>query len=166
MRRAFFALLLMSITVFAACGDDDDAASSSSGDTDTGAPATADDLESGPWELLSYSTNAAGDLTAASNSRPGTAEFDGEAVSGSTGCNHYSAGYDLFEDGSITISSPQSTLRACEGPVDEQERYMLAGFDIAAQAVIADGALQLLDTGGVPVLLFAPKTETSETSAG
>jgi heat shock protein HslJ len=164
MRRApLFVLLLMSIAVLAACGGDDDD-TSSTGDADTGTPATADDLESGPWQLLSYATNAAGDLTAASERQPGTAEFDGEVVSGSTGCNRYSAGYDLCEDGTITISSPQATLIACQGRVGEQEQYMLAGFDIAAQAVIDDGELLLLDAGGVPVLLFSPESESSASS--
>ena len=46
----------------AACGSDDDPDSG----TDTGAPATTDDLEGQSWQLQSFSTDAGDDLVAAS----------------------------------------------------------------------------------------------------
>jgi heat shock protein HslJ len=134
------AAVLVLAAALPSCGDDDTTSTVAS-DTSGGAggtAATADDLERGQWQLLEYAVNARGELDAASETRVATAEFDGEAVSGSTGCNQYSAGYDLFEDGSITIGSPQSTLRAC------------------------DGQLHLHDAGGVPVLVFGPEVESSE----
>jgi heat shock protein HslJ len=144
--------LLVSGAALAACGED----TGVSGGTDGGAPATAEQLEAHPWTLRSYAFGSAGDLEAASARAPGTAEFDGAEVGGTTGCNSYSGSYTLGDAGSIGFGPIASTQMFCEG-VAAQEQGMLAGFEKAERVVEADGSIDFLDAAGEVVLIFDPQ---------
>jgi heat shock protein HslJ len=91
------------------------------------------DLEGTSWTLVSIGEQAA---------LPGreiTAGFTEGRVSGSAGCNHYFAGYELDGD-ALTISPVGMTEMMCMGPsgVMEQEGAFAAALG-AAQSVRIDG---------------------------
>jgi heat shock protein HslJ len=147
----FLAALALSAT---ACGGDDDDDGAGAGTEDTGVPATAEDLEAGPWQLRSYADDTSEDLTAASAAVAATATFDGTRVSGSTGCNQFNGPYELGDDGEITFGALVSTRMACEAELNAQEQAFLSALDAATRAVIADDALQMLNDAGDTVLVF------------
>ena len=159
MKRFVRILGLVAVVALAAgaCGGDDDDAAAD-GAADTGAPATADDLERQTWQLESYVDDSAGALTAASGDSAATAKFDGTSVAGTTGCNQYSANYELSGDGAITVGDTRSTRMACPGDLAPQEQAMLAGLTNSARAVIADADLQLLGENGDVVLVLTGAT--------
>ena len=140
----------------AACGGDDDDDDASAGPGEVGAPAaTQADLTAHPWQLQSYATSGADDMTAAAASSPATAAYTETDVAGTTGCNNYSTPYELTSDGAISFSPIATTLKACEdSAINEQEQALLGGMQDATKAVIEDGALQLLDKDGNPLLFF------------
>ena len=142
----------------AACGGDDDDDDAGAGPGEVGAPAaTQDDLTANPWQLRSYATSGADDMTAAAAASPATATYTDTDVSGSTGCNNYSTGYELKPDGAISFSPIATTLKACDdSEINAQEQALLDGYSKAKKAVIEDGALQLLDSSGNPLLFFDP----------
>jgi heat shock protein HslJ len=71
-----------------------------------------------------------------------TALFEGGTVSGSSGCNTYSAPYELGE-GSITISEPRMTQMACDEAVMNQEALYLSNLTAATSYVVEENALTL-----------------------
>jgi heat shock protein HslJ len=141
------------ITTTAACGDDGEN-EPASGEASDGRAATADDLTGHQWRLESYSVGSGDDLTAASTDAVATATFADGKVTGSTGCNNYNGPYELKEDGAITIGPFASTQALCE-ELAEQEAAMLKGFEDARTAEVARSDLQLLDSSGEVVLVFA-----------
>jgi heat shock protein HslJ len=140
----------------AACGGDDDDDDASAGPGEVGAPAaTQEDLLAHPWQLRSYAVSGADDMTAAPAASPATAAFTETEVGGTTGCNNYTTTYELTADGAISFSPIASTLKACEdSAINAQEQAVLDGLSNAKQAVIEDGALQLLDKDANPLLFF------------
>jgi heat shock protein HslJ len=156
---------IMSLAV-GACGGDDDDTSAEAGTRDTGSPVTSGELESHTWQLTSYATDAADDLTAAQESNPATAQFENGRVSGSTGCNRFNASYQLSTDGAITIGEAATTRMACSEDLAAQETQFLAALADSRRAVTADDALQMLNASGDVVLVFrsapGPSTTTRD----
>jgi putative lipoprotein len=69
-------------------------------------------------------------------------------VSGSTGCNRFS-GTATLEGPSLTFSPLATTRMACEQPLMDQERDILAGLEaVKSFSLDGDGKLRLLDTDG------------------
>jgi len=105
------------------------------------------------WRLVSIMEK--GSVLEAIPERAVTATFDGERISGSGGCNSYSAGYQI--DGSmLVIDHPVSTLVYCQSPpglMDQENRFfsLLPKMDLY---IIEDGSLTLSSADGGISLSF------------
>ncbi len=87
-----------------------------------------------------------------------TAEFNNEegTVSGSSGCNNYTAAFE--SDGSnitINMSPAAMTLMACAEPIMAQESAYLEALGAATTYAISEDQLSLYDTGGNAVATFS-----------
>src|SRR5512147_3258249 len=71
-------------------------------------------LEGTTWRLVSVA-HTDGQLHAVPNSVEATATFANGSVSGSGGCNRYTASYTV-DDGKLTIGLAASTMMACSEP--------------------------------------------------
>jgi heat shock protein HslJ len=111
----------------------------------------------GSWTVTSFNT---GD--AVSSPIPGTeltADFAADGtLSGSAGCNSYSATYTTT-DGGITITPPASTQKFCADPegVSEQETAYLTVLPEAARFQLGEHGLELLRADGTIVATYAPR---------
>jgi heat shock protein HslJ len=122
-------------------------------------------LEDTQWTLVSY-VNDQGDAISVLPDAEITAEFTTEKVAGSAGCNQYFASYEV--DGNRLSFGPiGSTMMACGGPLDEQERQYLAALESAASYQIVGDQLQIVNSEGETVLMFKrgePATATDDMS--
>ena len=106
------------------------------------------------WTLELYG-DTAGTLGPVQPGTQITAAFgeDGR-LSGSAGCNWYSANYAV-RDLAITISPPVSTEIVCEDSrIMQQESAYMNDLERTAVLRISDTRLKLFDTSGKPVLVF------------
>jgi len=106
------------------------------------------------WTLELYE-DTAGNLVPVQPGTQITAAFgeDGR-LSGSAGCNRYSANYAV-RDLAITISPPVSTEIVCEDSrIMQQESAYMNDLERTAVLRISDTSLKLFDTSGKPVLVF------------
>jgi len=86
-----------------------------------------------------------------------TAEFgeDGR-VGGSSGCNNYTAAYEVDgEDITINTSPAATTLMACPEPIMAQEATYLEALGTAETFEISEDQLTLFDADGNPVVVFS-----------
>ena len=92
-----------------------------------------------------------------------TMRIDGNELSGSAGCNTYSATVSE-EAGALTISELTFTEMACPQPagVMEQETLYLSLLEQAALVRQFPVSLELLDVEGAPLLLFGATDEPAE----
>ncbi len=140
------------LLILSACGS-----STSSGDAGAGsasaAPAAAD-LAGTSWTLTSYADASGAEVSATAAPQSGSLTFSADgAVAGSTGCNSFTGTYE--QDGTaLTIVPGPMTLRACAGPVAEQEAALLAALPNVA-SFTADSTLVLLDASGAQLLAYA-----------
>jgi len=106
------------------------------------------------WRLTSY-LNGAKVLTSVTGVKPVTALFDSSGkLSGSAGCNQYSATYTVAGTG-ITITQPISTLMACQEPVMQQESMYLADLTKASSYSNTPGdTLTFFDASGAVILVY------------
>lgn len=105
------------------------------------------------WRLVSITEK--GYVSEAIPERAVTATFDGERISGSGGCNSYSAGYQM--DGSmLVIDHPVSTLVYCETPpgLMDQESRFFSLLPKMAEYSIENGSLTLSSADGDISLSF------------
>jgi heat shock protein HslJ len=148
MIRVFTTLLcivLLNITLFSGC-------------IDTGPPAPpSTSLTDIIWYLNSYD-DGSGTFFPPLDGTEITASFSDEAVSGSAGCNRYSASYTV-EDKSMTIGQIAVTEMFCLDPdgVMAQETRFLEALQQTASYSIDTGqrALTLFDASGKPLLVFS-----------
>lgn len=115
------------------------------------ASGTASDLEDVRWKMTSLAID--GETAEALPDADVTAAFDGGTVSGSGGCNSYSAAY-VTEGSAIEIGPAAATLMACPEPVMGQEQAFFAALDAAAEYRVTETELVLLDGGDGEVLSF------------
>jgi heat shock protein HslJ len=88
-----------------------------------------------------------------------SASFAGDgSIGGSSGCNSYSAQYEVDDD-KITIGPGATTLMACPEPVMEQEMAYLQALGSAASYKLDGENLVLLDEKGEAALVFEPQEE-------
>jgi heat shock protein HslJ len=81
-----------------------------------------------------------------------TLSFDGsQRVSGSTGCNRYTAGVTVTGS-EIRVGDAASTRMACAPAVMAQEERFLAALAAVRSHRLDGGAVELLDEGGRPRL--------------
>lgn len=108
------------------------------------------------WQLKSYS-DATGVMVPALSDPVVTIRFTREGeVSGSGGCNRYSARY-MTEHSRITISATGTTEMYCSGPgVMAQESAYLRDLTAAGEFRLAGSELRLYAADGRPLLVFSP----------
>jgi len=113
------------------------------------------------WRLTSY-LNGANVMTPVTGVKPVTAFFDTTGkVSGSGGCNQYSATYTVAGTG-ITITQPISTLMACEESVMQQESMYLADLTKASSYSYTPGdTLTFFDASGAVILVYKRPVDES-----
>ena len=108
----------------------------------------------GVWDLFSYNNGKGGIETVIIGSEI-TANFQANwIVSGSGGCNQYSAGYTTTASNGITITQPTTTLMACANNVMQQETQYLALMQRATKFEIAGDQLTLFDSSGTKLLIY------------
>ena len=84
-----------------------------------------------------------------------TAQFADGELTGSSGCNTYSASYQE-DDGALTVENLAATDMACdvnEAVMDQEQVYLSVLASVTGHEILG-GALALLDASGEPVLLF------------
>jgi heat shock protein HslJ len=130
------ATAVVAFVAAAGCGDDDSGGGSTTG------------LEGTTWVLSPTADIGAdlGDITV-------TARFDSGTVSGTSGCNTYTAGYEV-DGSSLTIGPAASTRKAC-GPAATavEDAYLGKLSDVASFEVDGD-TLTLSDDSGDDLLVF------------
>ena len=94
---------------------------------------------------------------------PPSAEFSGDQISGSAGCNHYFGTYAI-SGSEITISDVARTEMYCMDPegVMDQEEAFVAALASAADYRLSGARLELLDATGSVILAFEPPPAASE----
>lgn len=91
----------------------------------------------GSWRLVNMTeANSPTPMVPPQNTEP-TAEFSGNRIAGSGGCNRFMGGYKI-QDGQLSIGPLASTFMACEPPVMNQELKYLAALQGAQRYEIDD----------------------------
>lgn len=116
----------------------------------------------GPTWQLTGVADANGVLSATPEGVTATATFADGRVSGSGGCNNYSAAYTLDGD-SLTIMPGPMTMMACPEPQMTIEQQLMAALGATAAYEIAGGELHLLNADGQVVATFIVLEPTSLT---
>ena len=109
-------------------------------------------LEGATWRLASVA-HADGQLHAVPNGVEATASFANGLVSGSGGCNRYTASYTV-DAGKLTIGLAASTMMACPEPQTAVEQPFMAALAATMAYKIEDGQLSLLDAKGQKIATF------------
>lgn len=109
-------------------------------------------LEGALWRLASVA-RMDGQPHTVPNSVEATATFANGSVSGSGGCNRYTASYTV-DDGKLAIGLAASTMMACPEPQTAVEQPFMAALAATRAYQIEDGQLSLLDAGGQKIAAF------------
>jgi len=107
------------------------------------------------WQLMYYNNGKQGFASVLAGTET-TAIFDADGeVSGSAGCNNYSASYEVEGD-KITIGPAAATRMMCAEPegIMEQESAYLAALETATTYQIKGAELELTKAGGTRVATF------------
>jgi heat shock protein HslJ len=108
----------------------------------------------GTWNLFNYNNGKGAIQSVTAGSRT-TAVFGSNGrLSGSGGCNEYSAAYTTPASNSITISQPASTMMACAEPVMQQETQYFSLLPTASKFEISGDQLTLFNSGGTKILIY------------
>jgi heat shock protein HslJ len=114
-------------------------------------------LEGTEWTVINFNTTQA--VTSPILGTEITAGFDGGRISGSAGCNRYTAGYTVTPGSdAMSISPPASTRALCTEPpgIMEQEAAYLAALPTVQTHRMEGGNLVLERDGGIRVATLAP----------
>lgn len=109
-------------------------------------------LEGALWRLTQV-IHADGQLHPVPSSVEATATFAHGSVSGSGGCNRYTAGYTV-NVGKLTIGRAASTMMACPEPQTAVEQPFMAALAATMAYKIEDGQLIWLNAGGQKIATF------------
>lgn len=116
-------------------------------------------LEGPTWRLASV-THADGQLRAVPNRVEATATFANGSVSGSGGCNRYTASYTA-DAGMLTIGLAASTMMACPKPQTAVEQPFMAALAATMTYKIEAGQLSWLGAGGQTIATFKVQQPTA-----
>ncbi|ACK67728.1 protein of unknown function DUF306 Meta and HslJ [Rippkaea orientalis PCC 8801] len=120
---------------------------------------TVNSLDGTQWQLVDWNES----LTL--GDKPITLAFDEKAISGSTGCNRYNAGYQMTED-TLILSPIASTRMACPEPLMNQESVFLKVLEGAKLYVINNqNQLQIAykTKKGLGIMTFKPASQANQT---
>jgi heat shock protein HslJ len=108
----------------------------------------------GVWDLSSYNNGKGGIVTVGTGTQT-TADFQANwKLSGSGGCNQYSAGYTTTASNGITITKPSSTMMACENNLMQQETQYLSLLPTATKYEISGDQLTMFNSAGTKILIY------------
>ncbi|HEU5090921.1 MAG TPA: META domain-containing protein, partial [Roseiflexaceae bacterium] len=111
------------------------------------------------WQLTSF--GAVKQQQPAVAGAPSTLMFDeNNRVTGNTGCNGFGGAYTATANG-IAFSQVVSTLRACDEPVNTQEREVLAALQGTVRYEIAGGTLTIYYNGDQSALTYQARTQAT-----
>lgn len=111
----------------------------------------ATDLENTSWQLTAYFDGTA--LQRSPADAEVTLTFADGAAGGKSGCNRYRSAATIG-DATLTFGPAMGTKMACPPPVMEVEQAYLRALEAVTTWRIADGALELRDSGGQTILTF------------
>jgi heat shock protein HslJ len=121
-------------------------------------------LEGTPW-LAVFTAGTGNRLVPVLLNTEVTATFQGGRVSGSAGCNTYTAGYTLDDPapGALRISQAAGTQMFCVDPpgVMDQEAAYLAALQRTGRYSIAGNLLLLQSAGGLVLTVYVPRPQRS-----
>lgn len=80
-------------------------------------------------------------------------EFDGETISGFSGCNHYCATY-RSKNKFLTIESIQNTRKFCGGELYQFEKQYLNALQQSKYYEILNGRLHIFNDENIEILSF------------
>jgi polar amino acid transport system substrate-binding protein len=128
----------------------------------------ADPLAGTQWQVRSYYNPAeVGGMSSPLGGTQLTANWADGSVSGTAGCNSYSAAYTVDGD-SLSIGQVASTMMACDQPTMDQETAFLAAMQSASSFKLEAEQLHILNDKGQVVVDFvpyAPAPEATQTPA-
>jgi len=108
----------------------------------------------GTWNLFNYNNGKEAIQSVIAGSKT-TAVFGSNGkLSGSGGCNEYSAAYTTPGTNGITITQPISTMMACAEPVMQQETQYFSLLPTAAKYEISGDQLTLFNAAGTKILIY------------
>jgi heat shock protein HslJ len=108
----------------------------------------------GTWNLFSYNNGKGGIQSAVIGSTTNAVFGSDWKLSGTGGCNQYSAGYTTTASNGITITQPTSTMMMCADPIMQQETQYLSLLPTAAKFEISGDQLTLFNSGGTKILIY------------
>jgi heat shock protein HslJ len=129
-------------------------------------PSSAPSAPSVPLERTAWALTSLGTETSQENvlsNTTVTATFDNGNITGSAGCNRYSAGYQLSGNG-ITISSITSTLMYCTAPngvMTQETTYLLLLKNVTTYAISNDQLTLSNEQGGAQLVFNAAANATT-----
>jgi heat shock protein HslJ len=130
------------------------------GSSATAAPSTAAGSPGSPldgvWALTQYTSVDGTQQTVPSAVTP-TIRFNGNAVSGSAGCNTFNGLADINGD-QIRFDQVQSTKLACEDPMATVEAAYLQALNLSTQFTVTGNTLVITNPQGKPALSFVKGT--------
>jgi heat shock protein HslJ len=112
-------------------------------------------LEDTRWHATGIN-NGRGGVVSSGSTQLATAVFTDGKVSGSAGCNNYSAGYEI-SDSQITTGPAMTTRRQCAEPkgIMAQEQQFLQALAAARQYSLTAERLELRDSNGSLQVVFS-----------
>jgi heat shock protein HslJ len=108
----------------------------------------------GTWNLFNYNNGKGGIQSVMIGSTTNAVFGSNWKLSGTGGCNQYSAEYTTTASNGITITQPTSTMMACAEPVMQQETQYLSLLPTAAKFEISGDQLTLFNSGGTKILIY------------
>ena len=134
-----------------ACGGSSATASPSAA---AGSPGSTLD---GVWALTQYTSVDGTQQTVPSAVTP-TIRFDGNAVTGSAGCNTFSGIADITAPDQIRFDQVQSTKIACQDPMATVEAAYLQALNLSTMYTVTGNTLVITNPQGKPALQFVRGT--------
>jgi putative lipoprotein len=98
------------------------------------------------WKLTAYNNGRGGLVSILEGTQP-TAVFEPSVVTGTGGCNTYSAPISSTSK-TLTIGPSAATRMACEETIMDQETAYFAALGRTSTYSIESGRLVLVDSGG------------------
>lgn len=120
------------------------------------------------WQVIGYNNGKGGVVSVVIGTELTAAFGEDGSLTGSAGCNNYSASYELDEaagpsEGAIAISPAASTRMFCAEPEGtmEQEAQYLAALEMASTYRIEGDRLQLRDANGSLIADYVVKPQVA-----
>jgi len=108
----------------------------------------------GTWNLFNYNNGKGAIQSVMIGSTTNVVFGSNWKLSGTGGCNQYSAEYTTTASNGITITQPTSTKMACAEPVNQQETQYLSLLPTAAKYEISGDQLTMFNSAGTKILIY------------